>query len=123
MPSVTAGLRCPSLPSASATNTPAITPKPQPAVMTIQPDFSPFDWRSKTLATTPFPSNIMIIVPKNSPRNTECMLSPFHRCLFLICRALVNPIQGPADGLLPRSEQRAAALFVHLRRPAFVDLP
>src|ERR1700742_1632795 len=117
-PTVTAGFKWPSLPIASAVNTPAMTAKHQPVVITIQPLFSPFVCRSTTFATTPLPSKIMIIVPKNSPKNAECILSPCRRRLLLF-----DPVQRPAYGFLPRAEQRAAAAFCHLRFPALIDSP
>src|SRR4051794_38471154 len=79
-PSVTAGLRYASLlPHAIAVNTPAITAKAQPAVITIQPEPSAFDRFSTTLATTPSPSRINTRVPINSPRNGDAIL------VFLSC--------------------------------------
>src|SRR5580698_5276415 len=111
---------------ANAVNTPAMTAKHQPVVMTIHPDFSPFVCRNTTFATTPLPSNIMIIVPRNSPRNAECMLSP---SLFFLSRPLkfllflLGPIQGAANRLLPGAEQRCAAIFRHLRLPALIHRP
>ena len=54
--SVTAGLMCaPGLPQAIAVKIPAITARPHPVVMTIQPEPSPFDFLRRTLATTPSP--------------------------------------------------------------------
>src|SRR5439155_24222114 len=44
------------------------TPKAQPVVMTIQPEFWPLDLFSTTLATTPSPRMIRSIVPTNSAR-------------------------------------------------------
>src|SRR5256884_10008681 len=69
---VTAGFRWASLlPQAMAVNTPAITANAQPAVITIHPPPSAFDRLSSTAATTPSPSSIRIIVPKNSPASGE----------------------------------------------------
>ena len=48
-------------------NTPAITAMAHPEAMTIHPEPSPLDFRSSTLATTPFPSRISTMVPRNSP--------------------------------------------------------
>ena len=67
-PSVTAGFRWPSLPKAMAVNTPAITAIAHPVLMTIHPEPSPLDFRSRTLATTPFPMRISTMVPMNSPQ-------------------------------------------------------
>jgi hypothetical protein len=41
---------------------------PQPAAITIQPLFCPFDRASSTLATTPSPSTMRIMVPTASAR-------------------------------------------------------
>src|SRR3954464_3381762 len=42
----------------------------QPVVMTIQPEFSPLLFFRQTLATTPSPKRIRIIVPTISARNS-----------------------------------------------------
>src|SRR6266446_1223035 len=57
-----------------AVNIPATTAIPHPVVMAIHPAFSPFDFFSRTLATTPSPSKISTNVPMNSPRNGPCIL-------------------------------------------------
>src|SRR5215470_12905093 len=73
-PSVTAGFRCASLlPQAIAVNTPHITANAHPAVITIHPLFSAFDFLSSTAATTPSPSRIKISVPRNSPSHGDVM--------------------------------------------------
>src|SRR5271170_5234410 len=64
----------PGLPNAMAVKMPATTAIPQAVVMTIQPEFSPFDFFRRTLATTPSPSRINTSVPINSPRNGPCMV-------------------------------------------------
>src|SRR5580698_968781 len=108
---------------ANAVNTPAMTAKHQPVVITIQPDFSPLVCRNTTFATTPLPSRIMIIVPRNSPRNAECMPSPrYFSCSKFSVRS-GGPIQRTAHRLLPGVEQCRAAIFRHLRIPALVDRP
>src|SRR5580704_4231706 len=72
IPIVTAGFKCASLlPQAIEVNTPAITANAHPAVITIQPLASAFDFFSTTPATTPLPSRISTAVPRNSPRNGE----------------------------------------------------
>src|SRR6185295_14258109 len=40
-----------------------MTPKPQPKVMTIQPEFWALEWFNRTAATTPSPKRIRIAVP------------------------------------------------------------
>src|SRR5882724_11767102 len=73
--SVTAGLMwAPGLPKAMAVNIPATTAIPHPVVMAIHPEFSPFDFFSRTVATTPSPSKIRTSVPMNSPRNGPCIV-------------------------------------------------
>ena len=47
-----------------------VTANAQPAVMTIQPPFWPFDLLSSTLATTPSPSRTSNAVPMISPHRT-----------------------------------------------------
>src|SRR5881227_2359469 len=104
-PNVTAGLRCASgLPHAMAVKTPVITASAQPAVITIQPEPSPFDFRSSTLATTPLPIRMSTIVPMNSPRNRLSSL-----CL--------HPIERSRHCLLPKRVQALAARRVHIRFP------
>ena len=60
--SVTAGFRCAPVncPTAYA---PAMTPKPQPKVMTIHPEFWALEWFNSTAATTPSPNRIRSAVP------------------------------------------------------------
>src|SRR2546430_4492928 len=71
-PRVTAGFRCASLlPHAIAVNTPAITATAHPVEITIHPLPSAFERFSSTAATTPSPSKIKIIVPRNSPSHGE----------------------------------------------------
>src|SRR5271165_6743491 len=71
-PRVTAGFRCaPGLPQAIAVKTPEITAIAQPVVMTIQPEFSAFDFFNNTPATTPSPIRINTSVPMNSPNQGE----------------------------------------------------
>src|SRR6266571_6302093 len=75
--SVIAGLMCaPGLPHATAVQIPATTAIPHAVAITIQPEFSPFDFFRRTLATTPSPSRIRTKVPMNSPRNGPCILEP-----------------------------------------------
>src|SRR5688572_20420524 len=62
---VTAGLRCAPLMRPTA-YTAIVTATPHPTVMTIQPEFAPFDRARRTFATTPSPSRIRIIVPTAS---------------------------------------------------------
>src|SRR3982074_2225456 len=67
---VIAGLMwAPGLPNAMAVKMPATTAIPHPVVMTIHPEFSPFDFFRRTLATAPSPSKINTSVPMNSPKN------------------------------------------------------
>src|SRR5207244_7166005 len=71
-PRAPAGFKSASLlPQAIAVNTPAITANAHPAVITIQPPLSAFDRLSSTAATTPSPSKIRIMVPRNSPSHGE----------------------------------------------------
>src|SRR5215470_16727083 len=71
-PRVTAGFKwAPGLPQAMAVNTPLMTAIAQPAVMTIQPEFSAFDFFRRTPATTPSPRRIKTRVPMNSPSHGE----------------------------------------------------
>src|SRR5439155_4024078 len=58
-------------PQAIAMNTPAITQNAHPDVITIHPPLSAFDRLSSTAATTPSPSKIRIMVPRNSPSHGE----------------------------------------------------
>src|SRR5947209_19975467 len=64
-PRVTAGFNWPpeNLPTEYA---PTMTAKPQPNVMTIQPEFCAFDLLRSTAATTPSPRRIRIAVPIHS---------------------------------------------------------
>src|SRR6516165_6231123 len=59
-----------------AANTPTITARAQPAVMTIHPDDSAFERLSSTPATTPLPSRIRISVPMNSPKKGVVICLP-----------------------------------------------
>ena len=75
-PNVTAGFRCAPLNWPTA-NTPTMTAMPQPNVMTIQPEFWPFDRFSSTHATTPLPSRIRSAVPITSaPKMLKHRASP-----------------------------------------------
>src|SRR5215469_14348364 len=75
---VIAGLMCaPGLPQATAVQMPATTARPHAVAITIQPEFSPLDFLSRTFATTPSPSRTKTSVPMNSPRNGPCIFSPF----------------------------------------------
>src|SRR3981189_1548245 len=65
----------PGLPNAMAVNIAATTANPHPVAITIQPEFSPFDFFNNTLATTPSPSKISTSVPMNSPSNGPCISS------------------------------------------------
>src|SRR5690606_13326103 len=65
-PRVTAGCRWAPLMSPTA-YTPMATARAHPVVMTIQPAFWPLDRASRTLATTPSPSRMRIMVPMSSP--------------------------------------------------------
>src|SRR5271165_3361647 len=77
-PRVTAGLICAlGLPQAIAVNTPHITAKAHPAVMTSQPEFSALDFLRRTAATTPSPSRMSTRVPMNSP-NQGVSIPPFY---------------------------------------------
>src|SRR5260370_17386675 len=96
-PSVTAGFKCASLlPQATAVNTPAITANAHPVVMTIHPPPSPFERLSSTPATTPSPSNIKIIVPRNSPTNVDVIRSFLSRL-----SPSLYPLKRPPHPLLP----------------------
>ena len=64
---VTAGLRCAPL-MLFTQYTAIVTANAQPAVMTIQPELLPFVRCSTTLATTPSPSTMRIVVPNSSAR-------------------------------------------------------
>src|SRR6516162_5861856 len=59
-----------------AVKTPHITAKAQPAVMTIQPEFSALDFLRSTAATTPSPNKTSTSVPMNSPNQGESMPVP-----------------------------------------------
>ena len=87
-PSVTAGFRCASgLPHAIAVKTPVITAKAHPVVITIQPAPSALLRLSSTLATTPLPIRMRIIVPMNSPKNFDAIGS-------LVCRRTCDHSQS-----------------------------
>src|SRR5437763_8994223 len=110
-PNVTAGLRCASgLPHAMAVKTPVITASAQPAVITIQPEPSPFDFRSSTLATTPLPIRMSTIVPMNSPRNRLSTL-------------VLHPIERSRHCLLPKRIQALAPRRIHLWLPGVLHGP
>src|SRR5258708_16124710 len=95
-PSVTAGFKCASLlPQATAVNTPAITANAHPVVMTTHPPPSPFERFSSTPATTPSPSNIKIMLPRNSPRNADVT-----RCFLSYARSLIYPTKRAHQRLL-----------------------
>jgi hypothetical protein len=64
---VTAGLRCAPL-IRPTEYTATATATAHPVVMTIQPEFCPFDRARSTLATTPSPNSTRIIVPIASAR-------------------------------------------------------
>src|SRR4030081_1706111 len=64
---VTAGFRCAPL-MLLTQYTAIVTPRAQPAVMTIQQELWPFVRWSTTLATTPSPSTIRMAVPNSSAR-------------------------------------------------------
>src|SRR5258707_1162940 len=66
-PMVTAGFKCAPLKAPTA-YTAIATPNPQPAVMTIHPEFWPLVLLSTTLATTPSPRMINSMVPSTSAR-------------------------------------------------------
>src|SRR3982751_4212037 len=93
-----------------AVKTPLITASAQPAVMTIQPEPSPFDLRSSTLATTPLPIRMSTIVPMNSPRNRLSTL-------------FLHPVERPRDRLLPEKIHTLATRRVHIRLPSALDGP
>ena len=67
-PRVTAGLRC--APDLAATKTPAKTAIPHPQVTIRNPPLLPLVPFSATLATTPQPSRVSIVVPNTSERKT-----------------------------------------------------
>jgi hypothetical protein len=54
--------------------TPIKTANAQPLAITIHPPPSPFDFFSKTFATTPLPSRISTAVPMNSPKKGVVIL-------------------------------------------------
>jgi hypothetical protein len=62
-----------------AVNIPAITANAHPAVITIHPEASALERFSRTPATTPFPSKIIIRVPRNSPSSGDLIEFPFVR--------------------------------------------
>src|SRR5947208_4449639 len=101
--SVIAGLICaPGLPHATAVQIPATTAIPQAVAITIQPELSPLDFFSKTLATTPSPNTISTRVPMNSPRNGPCMvISLFRNECHLCPESLLRPIKAARNRLFP----------------------
>src|SRR5450432_2918710 len=114
-PSVTAGFRCAAeLPQAIAVKMPVITANAQPVVIAIQPAPSALVRLSSTLATTPLPIRIRISVPMNSPKN-------FDAIEFL--SRLVQPIERPRHGLLPKPVQFLPAGRLHLRLPGLIHGP
>src|SRR6266404_4964380 len=120
-PRVTAGFRCASLlPQATAVNTPAITANAQPAVITIHPAPSLFVRFSSTPATTPSPSNINIIVPRNSPRKGDVIRRFLSHASH---ESLVHPIKGPCHSLVPLPVQTLTAPLFHARLPFAVHRP
>src|SRR5271154_5980231 len=100
---VTAGFRCaPGLPQAIAVKTPHITAKAHAEVMTIQPAFSAFVFLRSTLATTPSPSRIRTMVPRNSPSQGEVI-----RRASKIAPCILEHIHlGGADILRESAEQK-----------------
>src|ERR1700722_8094116 len=107
--SVTAGLRWPGPPHAFAVNTPVITAKAQPVAIAIQPAFSAFDFRNNTLATTPFPMRIRIMVPMNSPNICFSIVGPYPA----LSSIGVQPVERSYHRLLPEAVQLVAALRIH----------
>src|SRR5215469_18476340 len=120
---VIAGLMCaPGLPQATAVHMPATTARPQAVAITIQPEFSPLDFLSRTFATTPSPSRIKTSVPMNSPRNGPCITPPVTK--FSHQRdVLLGPIKASRDCLFPEVIQAISCLRVHFRLPTAIRHP
>src|ERR1700736_5716266 len=92
---VTAGLICAAgLPHATAVQIPATTAIPHAVVITIQPEFSPLVFFSRTLATTPSPKRINTSVPMNSPIKGPCIDD--------LPVSLFHPIERPRDCFFPK---------------------
>src|SRR5215813_3185905 len=133
-PNVTAGLRKASLlPQAIAANTPAITAKAHPAVITIQPDASPFDLFRSTQATTPSPRRIRISVPTNSPKKGVIIFfsirvdSQFVRSTRKLCPCLeslpLHPAEGSRYRFLPFRIESFAGFAFHMALPHMIHAP
>src|SRR5919197_4427867 len=103
-PSVTAGFRCAALdPQAIAVNTPAMTANAQPAVITIQPLPSALVPLSSAPATTPLPSKMSTIVPRNSPSSGDVIA-----VLMDCARAGIDAVRvGPSRNVLASECGRA----------------
>src|SRR5882762_9216159 len=86
--------------------------------MTIHPLPSAFDRFSSTPATTPSPSNIKIIVPRNSPRNGDVIRwFPSH------VSSRVRPVQRSRHRFLPLPVHAFATSLFHARFPFPVHRP
>src|ERR1700675_2785359 len=92
-----------------------MTANPHPAVMTIQPLPSAFERFSKTAATTPSPSRIIIIVPRNSPRNGDVIEKD--------PPSGFNPVERPRHCFFPVPVKFFPLLFLEVRFPDMVDRP
>src|SRR6266404_8799190 len=90
---VTAGLRCAPL-TGPATTTPQNTASPHAIVMTIQPEFWPFDLASNTPATTPSPRRISVPVPRTSARNFSTMFPLLLNRPAATCRQALRVLTG-----------------------------
>src|ERR1700684_764911 len=129
---VNAGFKYASLlPQAMAVNMPAITANAHPAVITIHPEPSALERFSKTPATTPFPSNIITRVPKNSPSSADLIEFPFVQAkhspaegpaLQTSPRSL-QPIGGLRHGALPVAVHFVARFLFHVRLPGLLHCP
>src|ERR1700674_742370 len=118
-PRVTAGFKCASLlPQATAVNTPAITANAHPVVMANHPLPSPFERFSSTPATTPSPSNINIMVPRNSPRNGDVI-----RRFLSYPGSRIYPIKRARHSFLPLPVQTFAPPLLHSWLPLAIHRP
>src|SRR5579862_6758473 len=120
----------PGLPHAIAVKMPATTARPHPVVITIHPAPSPFDFFSKTLATTPSPSRISTMVPMNSPNIGPCissvslrLISGDYKFLLFDLGTFFLPVEGSGDGLLPQLVHGRTFGVVHVRLPSLIDCP
>src|SRR5580704_11456823 len=104
-----------------AVNTPAITAKAQPLVITIHPAPSALERFNNTFATTPSPSRISTSVPINSPKHFASMKGLLFSVLTPI--ELPNPVERAGDRSLPQVVHLLALSVLQIRLPGAINRP